>query len=198
MPVKYRTCTGPCARSLPLTEFWSDANAIDGRMSRCKTCTMERRKELATRRANGEVIPTITDEERKRRSEHAKRLNAEGRFGGAEIGRLGAQALHSRPRRVAEVIADFARSNPDLIEKALQNNLRAKNKSQQMRAVEFLAKHELEAERVAQTARGSGKTPDEMTQDELRAFVEQGIRAQIERGEIDFSQIIEGTAQEVA
>ena len=109
---------------------------------------------------------------------------------------LARRVASSLRRSIVQVLQRDIR--PSIALASLQNNLRAKNKSQQMRAVEFIAKHELDVERVAQSARGSGKAPEEMTQDELRAFVEQGIRAQIERGEIDFSQIIEGTAQEVA
>jgi hypothetical protein len=106
-------------------------------MSRCPTCEKNARREAAERRASGEVAPVqatngrlmhFSDEERKRRSELAKRLHAEGRFGGAVISSLGGQA--PRRHRIADAVLDYFRQpdKQDLVIKAVESNLKGKNK----------------------------------------------------------------------
>jgi hypothetical protein len=68
-------------------------------MSRCKTCEKNARRVNAESKANGDLdgavetsngrIVRFSEEERKKRSERAKQLHAQGRLGGRQIGALG-------------------------------------------------------------------------------------------------------------
>ena len=180
MPIKNRVCTGPCGRSLPQSEFWRDSKQRDGYMTRCKQCTQERREELAQRRAGGEVVPTISDELRQQRSERAKKLHAEGKFGGAEFGRLGGLGRH----RINDYVLDYFRERPHLVAQAIEKALRSKSHGYRLRAAELILKDERENERAQKDNRGGATDPAEMTQEQLEEFVMQGLRAQIERGEL--------------
>ena len=102
-------------------------------MSRCPTCEKNARREAAERRASGEVEGTVTangrvvhfsEAERERRRELAKRLHAEGRFGGAVVGARGGQAV--RRHRITDAVLDYFRE-PDkqqLVIKAFESNLK--------------------------------------------------------------------------
>lgn len=187
MPIVFKVCAGPCGASKPHTEFWKDAQETDGRMKRCIECVKAARRERSERRAAGEVVPVVSEELRQQRSENAKRLHAEGRLGGAQFARM---ADHSkRKRRINDLLLEWAREHPELVVGVLERNLRSKNRAAGMRALEHLSKIEVESEKLDITARGAGKAPEEMAPDELREFVEQGIRAQLERGEITIEQL---------
>lgn len=188
MPIRLKPCSGPCGRSKMHDEFWRDSKQPDGRMTRCIECVKADREERAQRRASGEVVPAVSEELRQQRSERAKRLNAEGRFGGAEFAKL---AVHpSRRPRLADTLLDWAKENSHLAVKALEANLRSKQKSQRMRALEFMAGLEQSDDKTKAALRGAGKSPEEMSLEELEELVTQGLRAKIESGEIDISSVI--------
>lgn len=144
---------------------------------------MESRQQRAERRANGEVVPTITAEEREKRRQRMLQLHAEGRAGGSEFGKLGGR---TRKPRITDALLEWARTDPiiNLQVRAIEASLRSKVKSQRMRAVEFLSKLEQDEDKLKAAARGAGKGPDEMSAEELEEFVAQGLAAMIERGEL--------------
>jgi RNase P protein component len=187
-----KPCSGSCGKSYPITQFWSDVGAPDGRMSRCPDCEKTARRERAEAKAKGEIegvpdrngrVVHFSEEERKRRSELAKRLHAEGRFGGAVIGANGGKAV--RRHRITDAILEHFRQpdQQDLILRAYESNLRAKNKASRLRAAEALAKLENEAEKRMLAERTS---PDleAMPDDELANFVQGALEQMIARGEI--------------
>jgi RNase P protein component len=161
-------------------------------MSRCPQCEKEARAARKEAKANGEVegkpdrngrVVVFTEEERRRRSEMAKTLHAEGRFGGAVIGANGGKAV--RRHRITDAILEHFRQpdQQDLILRAYESNLRAKNKASRLRAAEALAKLENEAEKRMLAERTS---PDleAMPDDELANFVQGALEQMIARGEI--------------
>lgn len=163
-------------------------------MKRCKDCVKEAREERAQRRANGEMVPTVSDELRQQRSERARKMHAEGRFGGSEFGRRGGLARH----RINDSVLAYFRDRQDLVNQAIERALRSKGHGYRLRAAEMLIKLDQEEEKIRQSARGAGKAPDEMTQAELEEFVTQALLSQIESGEIDVSNTtIEGLARDV-
>jgi hypothetical protein len=194
MPVRLKRCSGPCGDSYPITHFWSDAGAADGRMSRCPECEKTARKERAEAKANGQLeggkpdrngrVVVFTEEERKRRSELAKRLHAEGRFGGAVIGTRGGQAI-SRHRLTDSVLEHFRQPDQqELIKRAYEKALKGKNKQLALTAAEKLLIRDEKAAERERADRGGAVDPASMTQEELEAFVAQGIQAKIDRGEL--------------
>jgi hypothetical protein len=209
LPIRLKRCSGPCGASYPITTFWSDAGAPDGRMSRCPTCEKNARREAAERRASGEVAPVhatngrlmhFSDEERKRRSELAKRLHAEGRFGGAVIGQRGGTGV--RRHRIADAVLDHFRQpdKQDLVIKAVESNLKGKNKTARLSAVrEIRAMEKDQDERMARD-RGGAVDPSGMTVEELEEFVVQGLQSMMERGEISLADVElgEDSVQDVA
>ena len=54
----------------------------------------------------------LSDEERARRSDLAKRLIREGKLGGAEAGRRGAEVTNRRKRQAAEPVGDGLEAQP--------------------------------------------------------------------------------------
>lgn len=188
MPVRLKKCSGPCAAEKPAGEFWADSKQTDGKMTRCIECVREARRDRSERRARGEVVPAVTEEERKRRSQLARRLHEQGRFGGPEFGAMG-----GRPRKpsVNEHLIEHFRERSDLIVRAVESNLRSKNKAHRMRAAEFVSKLELEHDKAQREARGQGKTPEEMTKEELQEFVAAALTARIEAGELDVKGFID-------
>lgn len=187
MPIRFKQCSGPCGRSKSHAEFWRDAKQPDGRMTRCIECVKAEREERRQRRAAGEVVPAVSEELRQVRSDRAKRLHEEGRLGGSAFGQLG-----GRPRkaRVADVLLEHAREQPDLLTRALDANLRSKNKSQRMRALEFIAGLEQSDDKTRAALRGAGKLPEEMTMEELEELVTQALLAKTRAGEIDLTGVI--------
>lgn len=193
MPVRIKRCSGPCGQSYPITHYWSDAGAPDGRMSRCPECEKEARRARREARANGQVegkpdrngrVVAFSEEERKRRSELAKRLHAEGRFGGAVIGANGGKAV--RRHRITDAVLDHFRQpdKQELVLKAIESNLKGKNKLARLSAVRELRQMEEKQDDRMRADRGGAIDPSVMTQEELQEFVAQGLEAMIERGEI--------------
>jgi hypothetical protein len=159
-------------------------------MSRCPTCEKKARKAAREAKANGEVEGQpdrngrevhFSPEERQRRSELAKRLHAEGRFGGALI----TDAVLEHFREPAK---------QDLVIKAVESNLKGKNKPARLAAVrELRAMEEQQNERM-RADRGGATDPAGMTQEELEEFVVQGLTAMVERGEIPADIVVDGEA----
>jgi len=200
MPVRHKICSGPCGDSYPITHYWSDAGAPDGRMSRCPKCEKEARAAAREAKAKGEVegkpdrngrVVAFSEEERKRRSELAKRLHAEGRFGGAVIGSNGGKAI--RRHRLTDAVLEHFRQEDkqDLVIKAYESALKGKNKSLRLRAAESVTRIDEKVAERERADRGGAMDPAGMTADELEAFVVQGIAAKIESGEIALGDVID-------
>jgi hypothetical protein len=206
LPVRIKQCSGPCGQSYPITHFWSDAGAPDGHMSRCPTCEKAARQARREARANGELegqpdrngrVVAFSEEERKRRSELAKRLHEEGRFGGAVIGRAGGQA--AKRHLITDAVLEYFRQ-PDkqqLVVKAVESNLKGKNKLARLSAVRELRQMEEQQTERQRADRGGAVNPDVLPDDELQVFVMQGLEAMIARGEIPVDVVIDGEAHEV-
>lgn len=203
MPVRQKRCSGPCGNSYPFTTFWSDAGAPDGRMSRCPNCEKGARKAAREAKANGEIegqtdrngrAVHFSEEERQRRSELAKRLHAEGRFGGAVIGTRGGKA--AKRHLITDAVLEYFRdpTKQELVIKAVESNLKGKNKLARLAAVrEIRAMEEQQNERM-RADRGGAMDPAGMTQEELEEFVVQGLTAMVERGEIPADIVVDGEA----
>ena len=183
MPVKTKVCN-TCDQRLSVSAFYKDSQKADGRKPKCKACFDKRTSEIAERRAAGEIVPRVSDEERQRRSEQALRMHAEGKLGGAAYGRLG-----GRPRnrdRINHSLLDHFRE-PDkqqLIIDAVESNLRSRSKADRMKAVSFLHQVEMDEDKRLRDDRGGMKNPEEMSEEELAALLEQGIQSMLERGEL--------------
>jgi hypothetical protein len=169
-------------------------------MSRCPVCEKQARQERAEARARGEVegkpdrngrVVAFSEEERKRRSELAKRLHAEGRFGGAVIGANGGRAV--RRHRLTDTVLEHFRQDDQqgMVIKAIESALKGKNKPLRARtAFDILRLDEKVAERE-RADRGGAVDPAGMTAEELQAFVVQGIESMIASGEIELSDVID-------
>lgn len=170
-------------------------------MSRCPTCEKNARHERAEARAKGELdgavatsngrVVHFTEEERQRRSELAKKLHAEGRFGGAVVGRAGGQA--PQRHRIADAVLEHFRQ-PELQTKvinAFESNLKGKNKTARMTAANNILRLEKEAEERMARERGGAVDPYSMTQAELEEFVLRGLEGMVARGEIEVESTID-------
>ena len=79
-----------------------------------------------------------TPEQRERKRETALRLVAEGKFGGAAIGRLGGYRTHQeyhRKKLMQEAVAENGRKNTQGIIKALEGMLNSGDKRIQLEAI---------------------------------------------------------------
>jgi hypothetical protein len=162
-------------------------------MSRCPECEKQARRERAAAKASGEIegqpdrngrVMHFSDAERQRRSELAKRLHAEGRLGGPVNGRLGGQGV--RKNRITDAVLEHFRQpeKQQLVIRAYESNLKAKNKPDRLKAAELIARMEEKADDRLRADRGGAVDPAAMTDDELLEFVAQGIQTAISRGEI--------------
>lgn len=202
MPIRYKRCPDPprgCGEPKLLSKYWKDPKEADGHQRYCAECVKRTRKERADRRASGEELPAISDERRQQMSENAKQLHAEGRLGGSKFGKLG-----GRPRkpRIADAVLEYFRdpSKLDLIIAAYESNLRSRNRSSRLKAAEAINALEFAEDKRSREARGAGKSPEEMTGEELQEFLEQGLAAMIESGDFDPNTITlpDSAIQEVA
>jgi hypothetical protein len=162
-------------------------------MSRCPTCEKEARAAAREARARGEVegkpdrngrVVHFSEAEIKRRSDLAKRLHAEGRFGGAVIGRTGGKAV--KRHRITDAVLEHFRQpdKQEMVIKAIESNLKGKNKQARLSAVrEIRQMEEKQDERLARD-RGGGPNPAEMPEHELKELAMQAIEAMIEAGEL--------------
>lgn len=178
-------------------------------MSRCPTCEKNARRERAAAKANGELegatedrngrVVHFSEAERQRRSELAKRLHAEGRFGGAVIGANGGRSVQRH--RITDAVLEHFRK-PDqqqLVLKAIESNLKGKNKPARLNAVRELRQMEQLQDERMRADRGGAVDPSGMTEEELMEFVAQGLQSMIERGEIPVDvELGEDDVQDVA
>lgn len=199
MPIRTKNCGEPprgCGQPKLIDEFWKDPKEPDGHQRYCAECVKRVRRERADRRASGEEIEPFSEERRKEMAENAKKLHAEGRLGGSTFGKLG-----GRPRkpRIADAVLEHFRESGklDLIIQAYESNLRSRNRGQRLKAAEALSAMEFAEDKRQREARGSGKSPEEMTPDELQEFVAQGLAAMIESGELPMT-LSEDAVREVA
>jgi len=168
-------------------------------MTRCPTCEKNARRERAAQRASGVLegkpdrngrVVAFSEEERERRSELAKRLHAEGRFGGAVIGSRGGQGV--RRHRIADAVLEHFRQDDkqDLVIKAYESNLKGKNKLARLQAANAVTSLEKQQDERMMRERGGAIDPAGMTQEELQEFVAQGLEAMIARGEIPVDVVL--------
>jgi hypothetical protein len=175
-------------------------------MSRCPTCEKNARRERAAAKARGELdgaktdrngrIVVFSEAERQRRSDLAKELHAQGRLGGKVIGQRGGQAIQRH--RIADAVLEHFRQ-PDMQElviRAYESSLKSKSKPVRMAAADKVLRTEKEADERMARDRGGAVDPYSMTQEELAAFVEQGIEGMIARGEVPADIVIDGDAVE--
>lgn len=203
-----KRCSGPCGQSYPITHYWSDAGAPDGHMSRCPECEKSARRARAEAKATGELgdgkpdrngrVVHFSEEERKRRSELAKRLHEEGRFGGAVIGRNGGKAI--RRHRIGDAVLEYFRQpdKQDMVIKAIESNLKGKNKLARLSAVREIGRLEERQDDRLSRDRGGAGDPAELPQHELEELAMQAVEAMIERGQIPADIVLDDSAvQEV-
>jgi len=132
----------------------------------------------------------LTDAERQRRSELAKRLHAEGKFGGSEFGKLGGRP---RRQRATELVAEEARDNAKLIVEAFKDALGKENhpNTRVRAATEWLSIEAKEEElRMKEERQLEG-----MHRDQLIAQVAEKLGVLIEAGVVP--QVVEGEAREL-
>lgn len=136
----------------------------------------------------------LSEEERERRSALARRLHQEGRFGGAEYGKLGGRP---RKKRASEIVADEAKENAQKIvnafldaldeEKHIDTRVRAAKQwieiEQREEALQMEEEKSLEGLRRDQLVR--------MTVEKLSKLAERGVLPQ------QVLHVIEGEAEEV-
>lgn len=176
-------------------------------MSRCKTCEKNARRynadakeagELdgAVETANGRVVH-FSEAERKRRSELAKKMHAEGRFGGSVISSRGGAAV--RRHRIADAVVDHFRQ-PDmqaLVLRAFESNLKGKSKTARRQAANDVIRIEREQDDRLRADRGGALDPSSLPDDELLELVAQGLEAMIAGGQIPADIVIEDDVQDV-
>jgi hypothetical protein len=162
-------------------------------MSRCPKCEKQARRERREARANGEVegkpdrngrVVAFSEEERQRRSELAKQLHAEGRFGGAVIGSNGGRAVR-RHRLTDSVLEHFRQpEKQDMVIKAVESALKGKNKHLRLRAAESVMRLDEKVAERERADRGGAVDPSAMNKEELEGLIAQGLKEMIERGEL--------------
>jgi hypothetical protein len=172
-------------------------------MSRCPNCEKQARKERSSKRAAGEIEGTpdrngrvvyFSEEEKKRRSELAKRLHAEGRFGGAAVGALGGQSL--RRHRITDAVLEHFRQpdKQDLVIRAYESALKGKNKTLRLRAAGEITRIDEKVADRDRADRGGSVDPQSLTDDQLVELVAQGIEAMMAGGEMP--EFIDATAED--
>lgn len=107
----------------------------------------------------------LSDEERRRRSEQARRLHAEGKLGGREFGKLGGRPKRKRASELlAEKVADHAQEIWDGLYRLTSD----KSSAVQLKALLSLLEIE-ERERVVKDE--EDRALEQMRRDELQAHV---------------------------
>lgn len=165
-------------------------------MTTCVACTKEIRRTKAEKRAQGvlEGQPdkrgrVLSDDERERRSSDLKRRHASGELDAVANGRKGG-ASNYRTRIVDHLLnRNREPDRLDLIDRAYERGLRSRNQGARQKAADALVAMEMAANKNAREDRGAGKSPDEMTPEELKEVVRQGIEGMLRRGEINLSDL---------
>ena len=121
----------------------------------------------------------ISPEERQRRSERARQLHAEGKFGGAQHGAKGGRP---RKKRASEIVAAKAEEQADEIVAAFLRGVRDPDaKTAVMAAEKWLRVENQEAELQLKEQ----KHLDQLSRDDLIARLAEGF-ARLKRAGIDF------------
>lgn len=87
----------------------------------------------------------LSPQERERRSQVARRLHQEGRFGGSQRGHQGGIA---KARKSSELAQELVEKHRSKIEKALLNGLNSPRTTEQLKSAELLLKYALASERM--------------------------------------------------
>jgi mevalonate kinase len=134
----------------------------------------------------------LSEVERQRRSERAKRMHAEGRLGHGAVARRAAQkSVAVRQERASAVAQRLLLDHAEEVERALLDALRRGSPTVRLRAVETIMKSALRAEGVTVEAE---RAEAAMTRDELVAALAAKltggpagaiVRAEIERQALD-------------
>lgn len=170
--------------------FYRDSTSLDGLAVRCIDCTVDARKENRERRKEGKPAKHhISEEERKRRSDRAKQMHAEGKLNAKDDGAKGGRP---KVKSITEYVLDEMRSEGDLVLNALKSGLKAKSPNIKVRAAEML----MTIEGRDDDRRSKSKSSAEMSRGELIEGIVTGILELQSRGQLP-EDIIEGTVVEV-
>lgn len=162
-------------------------------MSRCPSCERKARDAARAAREAGERagkpdrngrLVHYSDEERKRRSELAKSLHAQGRLGGPAIGARGGKAVNRH--RITDAVLDYFRQpdQQDLVINAVESNLRGKNRPARLAAVREIRAMEKDQDDRLRADRGGAADPSLLTEEQLLEFVSQGLESMIANGKL--------------
>jgi hypothetical protein len=127
----------------------------------------------------------LTEEARKKRSENAKKLVAEGRLGGAQFGRLGGRP---RKRRATEIAAEKIAAEGEELYRKLKAKIDSDSEKVSLEAIKFAYSLE-EQERKAQEAEEIRY--EQLARDELIAVVFKNLEALATSGVIDLGEIVD-------
>lgn len=129
----------------------------------------------------------ITDEERQRRSDLAKEMAAEGKFGGKQPG-----AGRPRKRRVTEVLNDKIEGDANLIYERLKESLDSDSESNKLKAIQIMletAKTEMDYQQKQK------RDLTDLSEEDLIELIAAGVGVLGEGGEIEFD--FDTTAEEI-
>lgn len=131
----------------------------------------------------------LSAEERKRRSDLAKKLNREKKFGGRQEG-----AGRPKKQRASEVVAEGIREDGEKILAALRTALKAPSPSVRLKAA--LAMLDVERKEFDLQSREEQRMYDNMDRAKMLDLVQERIQLLKEQG-IDIGEMVEGRARAV-
>ncbi len=131
----------------------------------------------------------LSAEERKRRSDLAKKLNREKKFGGKQEG-----AGRPKKQRASEVVAEGIREDGEKILGALRTALKAASPSVRLKAA--LAMLDIERKEFDLQMREEQRAYDNLSREKMLELVHERVQLLKEQG-IDIGEIIEGRARSV-
>lgn len=129
----------------------------------------------------------ITDEERQRRSELAKQMHEQGKFGGKQPG-----AGRPRKRRVTEVLNEKIEGDANLIYERLKESLDSESEVNKLKAIQIMldtAKSEMDYQQKEK------RNLEDMSEEDLIALIASGVGKLNEGGELPFD--FDTTAEEI-
>lgn len=130
----------------------------------------------------------LTDAERKRRSEAAKKMHQEGKIGGKQDGA-------GRPSKRAQAqVAEGVRDDAQKILKALRAALGSDSPSIKLKAA--LAMLQIESDEEEHKARTEQRKYERMDREALIALAQERI-ALLRKSGVNFEEVIESTARDV-
>lgn len=129
----------------------------------------------------------LTEEERQRRSELAKKMHAEGKFGGAQPG-----SGRPRKRRATEVINEKIEKDAELIYYRLKESLDSDSEANKLKAIQIMletAKTEMDYQQKEK------RNLDDLSEEDLIQLITAGVGKLNEGGDLPFD--FESTAEEI-